>query len=350
MLLAEQAGNGTAVGSDRAGLDSLLTQINAISQQVAPGVMDPFLAKAVQASERSAVAQVTVSTASPLASPGKPVTVTATVTASGGDSLTGIQAGLEVPAGWQVTPAGPMSLGNTAAGGSVRAQWTVTAPANAAPGSNTLAAWASYTAAGTRQALLGSVSATVPYASLAATFDNVGITDDSDISPADLSGGLDGDATSLSAEDLATLGLTPGGTFSYGRITFTWPNVAAGAADNITVTGSGSTLGLLTTGTYATARAGGTGEVVYSDGSTQSFTLTDPDWGFGPVTASDQVAVSTTYHNLSGTGVITRMGDIFFHAIPLDAGKTVAAVILPTVSSHATGGTPSLHVFAIAVG
>lgn len=357
MLLAEQAGSGAAAAGDRTRLNSLMSQINAIQEQVAPGVMDPFLAKAVQASEQSATAQVAVSTASPLASPGTPVTVTATVTASGSGSLTGIQAGLDAPAGWQVTPAGPTPLGSAAAGGSVQAQWTVTAPADAPAGGDTLTAWASYATAGSRSAVLGSGSATVPYASLATTFDDVGITDDSNISPADLNGGLDGDGSTFSAENLASLGLTPGGTFSYGGITFTWPNVAAGEPDNtladgqaITVTGSGSTLGLLTTGTYATNRVGGTGEVVYSDGSTESFTLTDPDWMDGPVTSADQVAVTTTYHNLAGTGVITRDADIFFHAIPLDASKTVAAVILPTVSNQATGGTPSLHVFAIAVG
>ena len=118
----------------------------------------------------------------------------------------------------------------------------------------------------------------------------------------------------------------------------------------MTVAGSGSTLGLLTDGTYATSRAGGTGEVVYSDGSTQSFTVTDPDWSFGPLTASDRLAVTTSYHNLAGTGRVNRTAYVFFHAVPLDAAKTVAAVILPTVGNHATGGTPALHVFAIAVG
>jgi hypothetical protein len=357
MLLAERAGNGASAARERDRLDALLSRIDAIPQQVAPGLMNPFLAKAVQASEQSAIAHVTVTTASPLAKPGTPVTVTTTVTATGSDSLTGVRADLTAPTGWQVVPVHPASLGTATPGGSVRAQWTVTAPANAAPGGDTLTAWASFTAAGSREAVLGSGSATVPYASLARTFDNVGITNDSDVAPADLNGGLDGDGSAFSAQELATHGLTPGGTFSYSGVRFTWPDVPAGEPGNtladgqaITVTGSGSTLGLLTVGTYATNRAGGTGEVVYSDGSTQSFTLTDPDWSFGPLTASDRVAVTTSYHNLAGTGRINRTAYIFFHAIPLDAAKTVAAVILPAVSNHATGGTPSLHVFAIAVG
>ena len=205
MLLAERAGNGAAAANELDQLNALLSRIGAISQQVAPGVMDPFLAKAVQASEQSATAHVTVSTGSPLARPGTPVTVTTTVTATGSDALTGVQAGLTAPAGWQVAPAHPASLGTAAPGAPARAQWTVTAPANAAPGGGTLTAWASFTAAGTRQAVLGSGSATVPYASLASTFDNVGITDDSNVSPAGLNGGLDGDGSTFSAQDLATV-------------------------------------------------------------------------------------------------------------------------------------------------
>lgn len=357
MLLAERAGDGAAATRDRGQVDALLARIDAIPQQVAPGVMDPFLAKAAQAGEQSAAAHVTVSTDSPLARPGTPVTVTTAVTATGGGTLSEIRAGLTVPAGWQVAPAHPASLGSAAPGASVRAQWTVVAPANAAPGRGTLTAWASFTAAGTRQAVLATGAATVPYASLAGTFDNIGITDDSNTSPANLNGGLDGDGSTFSAQELATHGLTPGATFSHGGVTFTWPDVAAGQPGNtladgqaITITGSGHSLGLLTDGTYATSRAGGTGQVVYSDGSTQPFTLTDPDWSFGPLTASDQTAVTTSYHNLAGTGRVNRTASVFFHAIPLDATKTVAAVVLPTVGNHATGGTPALHVFAIAVG
>jgi hyaluronoglucosaminidase len=357
MLLAERAGNGPAAARDRGQLGALQARIGAIPQQVAPGVMDPFLARAEQASEQSAAARVTVTTASPLARPGASVTVTTTVTDTGSGSLAGIQAGLTAPPGWQVAPSHPASLGTASPGGSARAQWTVTAPADAAPGSYTLTAWASFTAAGTREAVLGHGPATVPYASLAKTFGNVGITDDSDTSPADLDGGLDGDGSTFSAQELATHGLTPGSAFTYGGVTFTWPDVPAGEPDNtladgqaITVTGSGSTLGLLTIGSYATSRVGGTGEVVYSDGSTQPFTITDPDWQFGPLTSGDHIAVTTSYHNLAGTGRISRTAYIFFHAVPLNTSKTVAAVILPTVSDHATGGTPSLHVFAIAVG
>jgi len=38
------------------------------------------------------------------------------------------------------------------------------------------------------------------------------------------------------------------------------------------------------------------------------------------------------------------------HPIPLEQGKTVAAVTLPDVSSAAAEGVITLHVFAIAIG
>lgn len=50
MLTAQRAGHGDAAWRDRLALESLRTQLAAIPRQVAPGVMDPFLAKAVSAS------------------------------------------------------------------------------------------------------------------------------------------------------------------------------------------------------------------------------------------------------------------------------------------------------------
>jgi hypothetical protein len=46
---------------------------------------------------------------------------------------------------------------------------------------------------------------------------------------------------------------------------------------------------------------------------------------------------------------VNRKAYLYFHAIPLDPGKTVASVTLPGIGNHTTGGTPALHVFAIAI-
>ena len=50
-----------------------------------------------------------------------------------------------------------------------------------------------------------------------------------------------------------------------------------------------------------------------------------------------------------GAGRVNRNGYIYFHAIQLDPSKTVASVTLPVISDHTTGGTPSLHIFAMAI-
>jgi beta-glucosidase len=41
---------------------------------------------------------------------------------------------------------------------------------------------------------------------------------------------------------------------------------------------------------------------------------------------------------------------IYFASVPLQAGKTVASVTLPTVSASAGNGITALHVFAMAIG
>jgi hypothetical protein len=197
------------------------------------------------------------------------------------------------------------------------------------------------------------LTAVVPFPNLAAAFDNVGITDDSNISPPGLSGGLDGDGSSLSAQQLASIGVTPGSTLSHGGVTFTWPDAPAGQPDNvladgqvIEVAGSGHTLGLLTTGTYFPPP--GTLTVTYTDATTTTATISDTDWQAAPPAGSD-VAITTTYHNWTGAGRVNRNAYIYFHAIPLDPAKTVASITLPAIGDHATGGTPALHVFAVAL-
>lgn len=193
----------------------------------------------------------------------------------------------------------------------------------------------------------------VPFPSFAAAFDNIGITDDSNISPPGLSGGIDGDGSSLSAQQLAGIGITPGGTVSQGGVTFTWPDVPAGQPDNvladgqvIELAGTGHTLGLLTTGTYFPPP--GTLTVTYTDGTTTTATISDTDWQAAPPAGSD-VAITTTYHNWTGAGRVNRNAYVYFHAVPLDPTKTVASITLPTIGDHTTGGTPALHVFAVAL-
>jgi hypothetical protein len=193
------------------------------------------------------------------------------------------------------------------------------------------------------------LDAATAYPNLAASFNDVGITADNNTDP----GNFDGGGASFSETALTNAGAAPGATVSSQGVSYTFPNVAAGTDDNtvaegqkITVTASG-TLGFLISASYGPAS--GTGTITYTDGSTQGYTLTAPDWFSTSPPSGGAVAVSSAYQNRQGNTTYAGTGDIFSQTISLAAGKTVASVTLPPGGALATG-TPALHVFAIAGG
>ena len=184
------------------------------------------------------------------------------------------------------------------------------------------------------------------YANLAASYNDVGITADSNTAP----GNYDGGGASFSETALTNAGAAPGATVTSSGIAFTFPNVAAGTDDNtvaegqtITMSGSG-TLGFLVSGSYGPAS--GTGTITYTDGSTQSYTLNAPDWFSTSPPSGGAVAVSSAYQNRQGNTTYAGSGDIFSETVALTAGKTIASVTLPSGGALTTG-TPAVHVFAI---
>ncbi len=185
------------------------------------------------------------------------------------------------------------------------------------------------------------------YASLAASFNDVGITADNNTAP----GNFDGGNASFSETALTNAGAAPGATINSSGMSFTFPNVAAGTNDNtvaegqtITMSGSG-TLGFLVSASYGPAS--GTGTITYTDGSTQSFTLNSPDWWSTSPPSGGAVAVNSAYQNRQGNTTYAHTGDIFSETVALTAGKTLGSVTLPS-GGALTAGTPALHVFAIA--
>lgn len=193
------------------------------------------------------------------------------------------------------------------------------------------------------------LDAATAYPSLAASFNDVGITADSDTDP----GNYDGGGASFSETALTNAGAGPGASVDAQGLSYTFPDVAAGVNDNtvaegqkIAVTASG-TLGFLISASYGPAS--GTGTITYTDGSTQSYTLTAPDWFSTSPPSGGAVAVSSAYQNRQGNTAYAHTADIFSQAISLAAGKTVASVTLPPGGALAAG-TPALHVFAIAGG
>jgi hypothetical protein len=118
--------------------------------------------------------------------------------------------------------------------------------------------------------------------------------------------------------------------------------LANGQAFRLTGTG---TLSFLAASTFGPAT--GSGTVVYTDGSSAPFDLTVPDW-FGVPPAGSDPALTMTYRNRPGNVQQPHGITVFAIAVPLAAGKTLAAVLLPKVSATATAGSPAIHIFAIA--
>jgi beta-glucosidase len=199
----------------------------------------------------------------------------------------------------------------------------------------------------------GTPTTGAPYASLAAAYDNVGITDNSNPAP----GNFDGTGDSFSSQALAAgtpTPLTPGGHATFGGTTFTWPSIV-GAPDDVIadgqivdISGSGTDLGFLGAGGFGAAT--GTGTITYTDGSTESFSIAMADWYNNAPVAGDQVATTTSSWNYSSSTQTPHPVSIYFASVPLDAGKTVASVTLPTVSSGVGNGINAMHIFAIAIG
>lgn len=294
-------------------------------------------------------ASLSVTPASSAGEQGATVDVTTTLTDGCVAAMTGAKIYLSATNGYQVSPAGPVTAGDVAVGGSATQHWTVTVPSDATAGSQLLAV-AVYAEDGQSQSEQRTAAISVPAPSLAAAFDNVGITDDANTTI----GNFDGAGSSLSAQALAADGATPGATVTYNGVPFTWPDVPAGANDNaiadgraFDVTGSGSRLSFLLTAGYGPAA--GTGTVVYSDGSREPFQLTSPDWHGGCKSATDPgVVLYLPYRNRT-SGPNTLPVCVFYASTPIQSGKIVAQIVLPDVSADVTSGQPSMHVFAVSI-
>jgi beta-galactosidase GanA len=272
--------------------------------------------------------------------------------------LTGASVTLTAPAGWTVSPSGPQPLGIIGPGSSGVASFRVTAPSSGlSPGTVALLASASFSSrSGGNQSLVNAADVTVPAPGLAATFNNTGITDNSNPKPSAHFIGFDGIGTSYSAQGLAADGLTPGASVSAGGLTFTWPSAAPAKPDNtmaegqaIAISGSGSSLGFLAAANNQTESGAGT--IYYTDGSKQPFTLDVGNfwWPAGQDGNPANVQVAGVDYANYPTGSSGHEVYVFEQSVPLNPAKTVKAVVLPSLGS-VSGYNPALHIFAMTIG
>jgi hypothetical protein len=286
-----------------------------------------------------------------IASPGSSFTATTTLPNPSSSPLTDVTMSLTAPDGWTVQPTSPATFASVAPGETATTTWSVAVPAGAAPSSYPLSAKATFSDANGTGSSEDATTVALPFDSLAAAFDNPGISDDSNTA----AGNLDGGGFSYSAQGLAagSPSLTPGATFTHDGQTFTWPNAPAGSADNVVangqtfaLSGSGTKLGVVGACDYGDAS--GTGTITYADGSTQDFSLGYADWYSNAPSTGDDIVSTTPYLNTS-TGHSTHAVAVYYSSVLLQAGKTVRYVTLPTISNGVTSGQVAMHVFSVAV-
>ncbi|MFF5289353.1 glycoside hydrolase family 3 C-terminal domain-containing protein [Paractinoplanes globisporus] len=269
---------------------------------------------------------------------------------AGGVTLRTVTFALGLPAGWTATTETPATFRTVPPGRNVATTWTVHVPAGAAPAEVDLAGSVTFTDDTGRHTVGGSTRVSLPYPSLAAAYNNTGISDDANPS----AGSLDGGALSYSAQALAAANpaLRPGESVTHDGTTFTWPDVAPGTPDNvvasgqtIAVSGTGPTLGIV--GAANNGTASGAGTIVYADGTTQPYELSFNDWWSNSPAPGSDILTSTSYINSTG-GRVNQRVSMYFAAIPLDQTKAVKYVTLPEVSHGPVSGL-AMHIFALAV-
>ena len=286
-----------------------------------------------------------------IALPGSDFTVTTSMpNPAGAPTLKNVTFALTLPTGWTATATTPATYPTVQPGQNVATTWTVHVPAGAAPTEVDLAGSVTFTDGTGTHSVSGSSRVSLPYPSLAAAYNNTGISDDANPTAASLDGG----GLSLSAQALAAANpaLKPGGQVSHDGTSFTWPNIAPGQPDNVVasgqtvaISGTGPTLGIV--GTANNGTASGSGTIVYADGTTQPYDLSFSDWWANSAAQGSDILTSTAYINSTG-GVNNQKVSMYYAAIPLDQTKEVKYVTLPEVSHGPVTGL-AMHIFALAI-
>jgi len=177
-------------------------------------------------------------------------------------------------------------------------------------------------------------------------FNNVGTSIDGTAN----SGSFDASNNSFSPAALKSAGATPGGTLTLpgSKVTFTWPDVPAGQANNWIPAGQVIDMGdkryssLSFLGSATNGPSTGFAAVNYTDGTHAQVPITFTDWA--GTAASGNTAVVTTAKVNNQAGASSNANRTIFATAPysLDTSKKVANITLPKVT---TSGI--MHVFSI---
>ena len=312
----------------------------------------------------SAAARITA-TSAPQAVPGINPRSSQQVNPHEAMTFTNVAMALSVPQGWVATATTGTTSAALPPGASATARWNVTVP-SAASAAGSVTATASFVLdqSGQSQSTVVTILPSSVATPLEDAFNNAGISDNSDVASAN----LDGAGNSFSAEALAAAGLTPGTSFSYDGVTFTWPDVPPGQPDNILaegqtilVSGSGTKLAFVGASTPSNQPSyeTGAGTVYYTDGTTDTYTITLDNYFDPPNTAGNETIAEMPYINCSNpaknggvAGQRDHSGWVFYAAVPITSGKTVQAVALPTGGevNSSSGDVLGMHVFALGIG
>jgi beta-glucosidase len=273
-------------------------------------------------------------------SPGSSFTVDSTIENASDYAEKGATVAVTAPQGWTVIPLTVTKFPTI--GTKLRAitSFKVTVPSNAPAGPSSLTVTATGTVNGVGKSTANTVALSVPYASTTAALNTVGVTSNADPAP----GNFDTGGYSYSAENLAKVGVTPGGQVQVGGVSTTFPPQAPGTPDvitahgqSITFPGKGSQLVLLGAATFGEIKA--TVTVTYTDGTTTAVPVDFNDWYSNAATGGGSV-VATSQWNQPPGGIGAHDVSIYGQLSPIDAAKTIAYLTLPD--------SANLHFFTIA--
>jgi hypothetical protein len=194
-------------------------------------------------------------------------------------------------------------------------------------------------------------------------YNNIGTMMDKGTTNATSSANFDGGGYSYSQNALQASGRYSGAAWyndsnyydevELNGISFDWPDVAYGKADNIIpnnqviqipTSANASIIGFIGSATGGSASI--TVTITYTDGTTSKSTLSFSDWTLGggktAILSSDKIAAAMSYRDEKGGVKQTLKTYLFYSSINATAGKTVQSI---TLGKGPAGR--SFHIFAI---